>query len=413
MAISQNDRARLRELAKEQAELAASERNRRLYQSWMEYGSNTAPSRAMIRIELGTFEQDVLPPLMRCEGERARQIERSILSPIANFTLFEDDTLVPEYYAVRDYTHFTPFGLSVRKRETGGVGHHFIPYISDLEEDEHLLGASRFGVDEDEAAREVSEAGELFGDILPVRRISDCMYCCPTQDIVHIMNMDDMYVSMLTDKERFRAMMSRLTGDYRAFFEMLERGRHIRSAARDQHLNQGSYCFTDELTDLIEGARLKDCWLFMDSQETSGVSPELYAEVVFPYYKELMSLFGLVSYGCCESVHPIWDSCLSKIPNIRKVSISPWCDEEFMGERLRGTGITYLRKPPATLLGVGGELDEAAALACFRKTAKAASGCKLEVAQRDVYRINNTPDKVKRYVSLFRQAAEEQGFSAF
>lgn len=410
MAISSNDCVRLRALAQRQAELAASDRNQRLYRSWMEYGSQTTPSRAMIRIELGTFEQDVLPPLMQCEGEHARRIEKRMLSTIANFTLFEDDTLVPSYYAVKDYLRFVPFGLPVRKRESGGVGHHFIPYLCDLEEDEHLLGASDFGVDEDAATQELAEAQELFGDILPVKRISDCMYCCPTQDIVHIMNMDDMYIAMLDDEERFHRVMRRLTDDYRAFFDMLESGRHIRSAARDQHLNQGSYCFTDELTDGIEGAALKDCWLFMDSQETSGISPQMYADVVFPYYKELMSLFGLVSYGCCEAVHTIWDSCHSTIPNMRKVSISPWCDEEFMGDRLRGTGITYLRKPPATLLGVGSELDEAATLACFTKTAKAAQGCKLEVAQRDVYQLNNTPDKVKRYVQLFRQAMGEQGF---
>ena len=43
----------------------------------------------------------------------------------------------------------------------------------------------------------------------------------------------------------------------------------------------------------------------------------------------------------------------------------------------------------------------------FRKTARAASGCKLEIAQRDVYHINNTPDKVKQYVRLIRESLEE------
>ena len=65
----------------------------------------------------------------------------------------------------------------------------------------------------------------------------------------------------------------------------------------------------------------------MDSQETSGLSPRMYAEIVFPYYREVMAQFGLVSYGCCEATHAIWEDCLSKVPNLRKVSISPWCDE--------------------------------------------------------------------------------------
>ena len=146
----------------------------------------------------------------------------------------------------------------------------------------------------------------------------------------------------------------------------------------------------------------------MDSQETAGVSPATYKELVFPYYKKVMDQFGLVSYGCCEATHPIWDDCLSNIEHLRKVSISPWCDEEYMGERLRGTGITFLRKPPATLLGMDTPiLDEDATLKCFRKTAKAARGCKLEIIQRDVYMVGSSAEKVRRFVELARKGLED------
>jgi len=79
-----------------------------------------------------------------------------------------------------------------------------------------------------------------------------------------------------------------------------------------------------------------------------------------------------------------------------------------MGERLRGTNVTYLRKPPATLLGMNtASLDEEAVLACFRKTAEASSGCKVELIQRDVYTIGPDPAKVKRYVQLARQGMDK------
>ena len=407
MTISQKDREILRELAKKQVELAASPRNQQLYQDWMAYGSSKLPARPMIKIEIDTFEHQILPALMKCEGEQARQIEARMLRPIANFTLFEDDTLVPDHYAVANHLKFIPFGLEVKKEETGSLGHHFIPYLHDLEEDEHLLGASQYASDEDGATKEADEAAEIFGDILPVKRISTCAGCCLTQDIVHIMNMDDMYIAMMDDEDRFHAMMRRLTDDYIAFFKMLEAEGHLISGARMQHLGQGSYCFTNELEDSIPQAKLKNMWLFMDSQETAGISPAMYEELIWPYYAEIMSHFGLVSYGCCEASHPIWDNCLSTMPNLRKVSISPWCNEEFMGEHLQGTGVTFHRKPPATLLGMDTpNLDEAAVLECFRKTKNAAKGCKLEVAQRDVYMVGHSPEKVKRYVQLARQGLE-------
>ena len=133
----------------------------------------------------------------------------------------------------------------------------------------------------------------------------------------------------------------------------------------------------------------------------------MFRDLVFPSYQKVMEHFGLVSYGCCEATHAIWDDCLSKVNRLRKVSISPWCDEAVMGEKLRGTSVTYLRKPPATLLGMNtAELDEDAVLACFRKTAEAAKGCRIEISQRDVYTVGSSPEKVRRYVELARKGLE-------
>lgn len=407
MPISAADRLILRDLAKKQLELSASSRNQQLWKDWMEHGSSSVSSRPMIRIELNTFEHQLLPDMMKCEDEQAREIERRLLRPMINFTLFEDDTLVPDHYAIQLHSHFVPFGLKVRRQETDGLGHHFIPYLHDLAEDDHLLGASVFGIDLEATLQEQAEAEELLGDLLPVRRVSDAVYSCPMQDIVHIMNMDDLYMAMVDDEERFCHMLDRLVDDYLTYFRLMESSGSLISGARMQHLCQGSYCFTNELQDGMEKAKLKDVWLFMDSQETAGISPAMYRDLVFPSYQKLMNHFGLISYGCCEPVHAIWDHCLSTLPHLRKVSISPWCDEALMGERLRGTGITYLRKPPATLLGMDTpELDETAVLDCFRKTAEAAKGCKLEIAQRDVYMVGHSAQKVKRYVELARIGLE-------
>lgn len=406
MKISDSDRAILRKLASRQMELASSETMHRLYQEWVAHGCFSKTSRPMIRIELETFEQDILPLLMQCESEAARVIEHKLLSLIVNHTLFSDDTLVPAYYPLVPVYSFTPFGLPVKKHETDGVGHRFIPYISDLEKDFDKLHPSTFSADEYAVSKEQEQADVLFGDILPVRREDGCLSACLTQDIVHIMDMQDMYLAMYDSPELFKRMMDMLANDYCSFFDMLEKQGQLQSAASSQHLNQGSYCFTDTLPDRKPAAVLSEMWLYMDSQETSGVSPDMYAEFIFPYYKKIMERFGAVSYGCCEAVHPIWGDCLSKVGNIRKISISPWCDERQMGERLAGADIVYLRKPTPNLLGVGAELDEVAVRECFRETATAARGCKLEIAQRDVYQLNNTSDKVKRYVELIRSTLD-------
>lgn len=42
----------------------------------------------------------------------------------------------------------------------------------------------------------------------------------------------------------------------------------------------------------------------------------------------------------------------------------------------------------------------------MEKTAKAASGCRLEIAQRDVYQVGGNPKKIRHYVQLIRSALD-------
>lgn len=401
--MTDRDRQRLRTLAGAQGELAHGETNARLYADWMAHSGAKRDSRPMIRIEFDSFEHELIPALQQCADEDARAIERRLLKATANQALFGDDTLVPASYSVGNHAWFIPFGLPVKRRESGGLGHHFVPHLSDIAEDYALLKPSAYGIDPAAGAREAEQASVLFGDLLPVRLTGGGMTACLTQDVVHIMSMEDMYIAMADEPELFAAMLDRLAEDYLAFFRLLEKEKRLVSAARDQHLCQGTYCFTDELPDGEVGAPLSDMWLYTDSQESAGISAAMYEELVFPAYRKLADAFELVSYGCCEPVHSIWDACLSKLPNLRKVSISPWCDEELMGERLRGSGAVYLRKPSPNYLGIGATLDEPAVRDHIRRTAKAARGCRLEIIQRDVYTVNGDAGKVRRYMDLIRK----------
>ncbi len=412
MNISGKDLEILRDLVKRQKELALSPEMGRLRGEWQAHGSFKPGSRPMVTIELGTFAGDIIPGMMRCEGGEARELEWELLSRQVNHTLFEDDSIVPACLPVTIPTSFVPFGLPVTAEHAldaqgEDLGHHFNAQLSDLEEDFHKLGPSVFSVHPDRAEKRQAELNELFGDILPAKILGHSLYFCPTQDIVHIMSMEDMFFSMYDYPELFHKMMDMLTDDYLRFMDLMENENILLPTTAEEHLAQGSYCFTDELPALPEGPLTAgDVWGYMDSQESAGISPEMYGEFVFPYYEKVSKRFGLYSYGCCEAVDPFWDRCLSKAENLRKLSISPWCNEEKMGEALRDRKIVYLRKPSPNLLGVGSELDEEAVREHFTRTARAASGCRLEIAQRDVYHINSTPEKVKRYVQLIRETLE-------
>jgi len=76
----------------------------------------------------------------------------------------------------------------------------------------------------------------------------------------------------------------------------------------------------------------KDMWASAEVQEMVGVSPEMHVEFAMDYEKRLLQPFGLTGYGCCEDPSGKLDDVLS-IPNIRRISISPFADVDRSAER--------------------------------------------------------------------------------
>lgn len=413
--ITAKDREILREVAKKQLELANREENKRRIKEWYLHNALQG-EKPMIHLEMGTFEQEILPDRMKCEGAFARALEKKLYCNFLNQELFDDDRVTPDYFPMNYDTHFTLFNIPVKIDHTDdgkgntSVGHHFVSVLEDLEDDWDKLKETDFGVDVETTEKKKVVIEETIGDILPVKMQMDCLYSVPTQMLVHIMSMENMMFAMYDYPELFMEMMDRIANDTLAYYKLLEEKRLILPTTTFESVGQGTWSFTNELPGWDEWQKRpftpKDVWGFMDSQETVGISPAMYEEFIFPCYKKIAEQFGMLSYGCCEPVDPIWDNCISKLENLRKVSISPWCKEEFMAERLQGSKVIYHRKPSPNYLGVDKVLNEEAFRQHIRTSLLTARGCKMEITQRDVYTIHNDIPKAKRYVEIIREEIE-------
>jgi hypothetical protein len=411
-SITSGDRNILRELAKKQLEYSKLPIMEQRTKEWYKH-NDLKGERPMIHVEIGTFEQDIVPKL-KCETETGKSIETGFYRNFINFEMIDDDRVVPPYYPISWNTWFQLFGITVEREHVKsaqgeGLGHRFKYVIRDLEEDFPKLGPSKYGVDREGTLAWKEFLENIFGDILPVKLTMGSLYSVPTQDAVHMMGMENMLFAMYDYPEIFHEFMKRISDDYISYFKWLETEGLLLPTTQHEGCAQGTFSFTNDLPPIIvpgKALTTKEVWGFMDSQETVGISPEMFEEFIFPYYKKVSDLYGLFSYGCCEPVHPIWDNCLSKCENLRKVSISPWCNEEFIGERLRGSKVIYHRKPNPNFIGVGKNLDEKAWSSHILQTIKAARGCKLEFSQRDVYTLGGDINKPRRAVQIIRELIE-------
>lgn len=405
--ISQKERERLRELARRQLEIANSEKNLRRTREWIAHNACRG-ERPMIHLEIDNFTQEVLFPEMQCEDPMARRIEERLLHNFYNMQVLDDDKVVAPYFGVWWDLELRPWGFDVLKDvdANGGIGQHFREQVEELGEEMDKFRPSRFRLETEKTNEYFKAAQDVFGDILPVKHTGKSLTCWLTQDLVHIMGMQNMCYALYDYPDQIKQVLNQLADDYLKFFQDWQDSGLLYPTAGYEECNQGSICLTDELPS--EGpATLDKVWLHMDSQETINVSQEMFETLIWDSYKKVADRFGLVSFGCCDPLERLWP-CLSQLKNLRKASISPWTNEAFMGEVLAGKKIIYQRKPSPNYLGVDEKLNEEAWRSHIMTTLEHAKNCTVELTIRDVYTIHNNVDKAKRCVEIMRECIADK-----
>ena len=405
--ISSKDREILRELAGRKAALANSARNDEILAMWHKQAKGVRDT-PTVRLLFSNFTAEVIDPRMRCEGKEARKLERQLLSSMVGRELFDDDTPVSDRFDVNVFLSGSPFGTSPNiTKAKGSMGYHIEPVTDDIEEDFDLFLGGGFTVDMEGTKEWCALADSIFGDILPSRIIQPSLRGAITNPLVKLINMETYYMSMYDCPEKLHELMDMATKVYERYYDYLEENKLLLPTNGFSGVAQESFAFTDELPSEGEITSTNQLWGFLESQETTAVSPDMYGEFVYPYFDRMVKRFGLLSYGCCERVDNIWTDYLSKWDNLRKLSVSPFNNEELIGEYLRGTRVVYYSKPRAEYVTNKGPLDEDAVRRCFRDISRASSGCLLEVAQREVGTIFGDYERGRRYVQLAREAIAE------
>ncbi len=409
--IMPEERHYLRELAKRQLDYANHPIMAERTALWYRHNALQG-ERPLIVMEMDTFEGDMLPT-PRCTSPAAIQIERNLLRHIVNYEEIGDDKVVPATYTVYWDIDIDEFGIEIPTEhgvDASGrtVGYHWQHPIRNLREDFQRLKPATFSVDREATFTWKSFVEDILGDVLPVeiKNASLRWHATPCAKIVQLMGLEAMMIAMIDEPDAMHALFAYLRDSILGFAKWQEREGLLTLNNGNDYAGAGSYGFTHELpTDnyyRTGHVTTADLWLNINSQETVSISPRMYGRYVYPYYCEIAEPFGLTYYGCCEPVHDIWEKYVSKLPHLRKVSISAWCNEDYMGEALRGSGVIYSRKPSPNFVGVGTEFDEEGFAAHIRKTLTAARGCATEIIFRDIYTLNGDRSKPGRAVQITR-----------
>jgi hypothetical protein len=414
--IPDKERTYLRDLAKKQADYAALPVMVERRRMWYALNDGAPGARPPVVIEPWTFDRDFMPEsVYRCTSRTGKTIEKQILRNIRNHELLDDDKVVPDTFDIGWFVDVDEFGLKIERRtiaDAQGVltGYEWIHPIKDLARDLSMLKPAACSVDVRKTLEYKAFLEDLFGGALPVCiRTGTYGATMLTHRVIELMGMELFFTSMYDCPDHVHRLMAYLRDNALRVMRWAEQNRLLRVNNTHQSSFGSSANFTTQLPATgysPPAARLRDMWGSANSQETVGVSPEMFHEFCFPYYRDVCEPMGRVYYGCCEPAHPFWED-IRQLPHLGKVSISRWCDQRMMGEALRGTDIVFSRKPDPNFLSVDETLNEEAWAAHIRETLEATRGVWVEFIIRDVYTVHGNLNNARRCVEIARRQIDK------
>jgi hypothetical protein len=415
--VSNSDRDVLRRLAARKIAIANDPVNVERRKAWLalDAGRN---DRVMVLAEDGGVRDPKRPcavDTLQCEGEWARGVEWGLRHEIALFEELQDDHVVEPFINVGWKVSTSNYGVDPVVHQGGDNEHmgsrRWDPPIRDLDRDFGLLKPRTFAVNRNSTLEAKQRLENVFDGILPVR-IHGSFYWTMGLTIVAIdlIGLESLMLSMYDNPDGLHRLMTFLRDDHLAFSRWLETEGLYSLNNENDYIGSGSMGYTADLPRPGSGTgtppRERDLWVLLESQETVGVGPELFEEFIFPYQNSIAERFGKTYYGCCEPVNNRWH-VLKRLPNLARVSISPWADQAFMAEAL-GRNYVFSRKPNPAMISTA-TFDEPAIRADLRQTLDTAKGCRLEIIMKDVHTLNNEPERLARWVRIAREEVERRG----
>lgn len=390
------DKQVLRELARRYAEIAADPVNverRRLHTA---VGDLRGKRPVVLLAEIPWSELAGEEELaLQCEDPELRAAEQELRRTLYQWRHFPGDMIVPQAFLVEKVVRSTGIGITVDEDTIASDAHN--PIVSheyhdqlETEADFLKLHAPVITYREAETLARRDRLAEAFGDILPVGLRGHELHCVTWDDISRFKGVDNLLIALMDEPELMHRLVERLTGIY------LDTVGQYEELGLFEAENQLSIHCTSALTsdlprpDYSGKARAKDVWGRGAAQILATVSPAMHKEFDIDYMRRAMAPFGLVYYGCCEPLHQKID-IVEALPNLRKISVTPWADTEMACERIGKRYVAGIKANPAHV--AVGKADEAVIRGELSALVSAARrfGCSCDIVLKDISTVCRNP----------------------
>ena len=351
ITISKKDKGILRRLATKVASLSnrpIEEEKRKL---WYEHNS-LRPIRPLVFCDPENgWNEIITKDQIDCAGELAQRWEIVLRKEIFWGELMLDDKVIEPYFDIGYTYNESNWGVEpiIQGGEDGGAYTWEAPIkkYSDIDK----LHFPIINVDYKATQRTLEVANDTFGDLLKVRKIGFWWWSLGSTYLLALLRgLETMMIDMYDNPKLIHRLMKIISEGTLEKLNFLEKN-GLLSINTDHYVGSGGFGYTKEIPAKgFDNSKVRtiDMWGFCESQETVGISPQMFEEFIFPYQLPILKRFGLNCYGCCDPLDQRW-YIIKNIPNLRRVSVSPWSNLEKMAENLEDKYIYSLKSLPTPL----------------------------------------------------------------
>ena len=251
--------------------------------------------------------------------------------------------------------HSTDFGIhedvDVAKTDNNNeiISRHFHIQISSLEDvDKIKMPTVTHNAKMTELA--CSTMTDIFRNVMPVKKVGQThIWFTPWDYLIRWTGVQEAMYALYEDPDMVNAAVERMTDAWMVELDQFVQQNLLSLDCDNTRIGSGGYGYTSQLpAQPFDPAHVKphNMWGCSNAQIFSEVSPEMHWEFALRHDFRWLERWGLTYYGCCEPLQGKMD-LMRKIPNLRKISVSPWNNYDRILPDMNGQYVASIKPNPA------------------------------------------------------------------
>ena len=250
---------------------------------------------------------------------------------------------------------------------------------------------------------------ELFKDIMPVRKVGQThIWFTPWDYLIRWWGLEEAMLDLVERPDMVNAAVERMVDAWMVELDQFVTLNLLSLDCNNTRIGSGGFGYTWDMPgDRYDPARVmpRNMWGCSNAQIFSEVSPDMHWEFALRHDLRWLERWKLTYYGCCEPLDRKI-GLLRKIPNLRKISVSPWNDFDRVIGEIAGDYVFSFKPSPAIFVEETWNPDKARA---YLKGVldKARGTCHVEIIMKDVSTVRYRPQNLWDWARIAMEVAQE------